>query len=87
MTAAFVLEDQLFMTIPIPCFADALPLMFGVMYVLDSKYPAKLGLTFSFIQKILMGLDDGKELKPRLNTLNNNLLYANGLGLFEPLVR
>ena len=48
--------------------------MFGVMYVLDSKYPAKLGLTFSFIQKILMKLEDGKGLKPRLYTLSNNLL-------------
>ncbi|KAL0148097.1 hypothetical protein M9458_056637, partial [Cirrhinus mrigala] len=38
--------------------------MFGLIYALDLSYPKEMANTFEFIQKVLLGLDDGK-LKPR----------------------
>ncbi|KAL6455495.1 hypothetical protein MHYP_G00360350 [Metynnis hypsauchen] len=46
--------------------ADALLMMFGLMYALNLDYPKELTHTFNFIQKVLMGLDD---FKPRLLNL------------------
>lgn len=70
---AIVVEDDVVMS-DIPRFADAFALLFGLIYVLHLGYPRKLTLTFSFIQKVLMGLDDGKPLKPCLLSLKNELL-------------
>ncbi|KAK1904436.1 Aconitate hydratase A [Dissostichus eleginoides] len=58
----------------IPRMADSFALLFGLMYVLHLDYPKKLINTFTFIQKVLMGLDDGKPLKPCLLNLKNDLL-------------
>ena len=40
-----------------------------------SSYPAKLSLSSTLVQKVLMGLDDCKELKACLNYLNDNPLH------------
>uniref|UniRef100_A0A1A8FMQ8 Si:ch211-155i14.1 n=1 Tax=Nothobranchius korthausae TaxID=1143690 RepID=A0A1A8FMQ8_9TELE len=48
-------------------FADAYALLFGLIYALHLDYPRKLVHTFTFVQKVFMGLDDGKPLKPRLH--------------------
>uniref|UniRef100_A0A3Q3SLA9 Uncharacterized protein n=1 Tax=Mastacembelus armatus TaxID=205130 RepID=A0A3Q3SLA9_9TELE len=70
---AIVVEDDLVMS-DNPRFADAFALLFELMYALHLDYPRKLIHTFTFIQKVLMGLDDGKPLKPCLYSLKNNLL-------------
>uniref|UniRef100_A0A673LBP7 Uncharacterized protein n=1 Tax=Sinocyclocheilus rhinocerous TaxID=307959 RepID=A0A673LBP7_9TELE len=72
-STAIVVEDDVVMS-DIPRFADAFVLLFGLIYALHLDYPKKLSLTFSFIQKVLMGLDDGKPLKPCLLSLKNDLL-------------
>uniref|UniRef100_A0A672NLC4 Uncharacterized protein n=1 Tax=Sinocyclocheilus grahami TaxID=75366 RepID=A0A672NLC4_SINGR len=72
-STAIVVEDDVVMS-DIPRFADAFVLLFGLIYALHLDYPKKLSLTFSFIQKVLMGLDDGKPLKPCLLGLKNDLL-------------
>uniref|UniRef100_A0A3B3QPH9 Uncharacterized protein n=1 Tax=Paramormyrops kingsleyae TaxID=1676925 RepID=A0A3B3QPH9_9TELE len=68
-----VVEDE-FVLSNIPTFPEAFVLLFGLMYALHLDYPRKLIHTFTFIQKILMGLDDGKPLKPCLLNLKNELL-------------
>lgn len=70
---SIVVEDNMMM-MSIPRFSDAFALVFGLMYVLHLDYPSKLTNTFTFIQKVVMGLDDGKPLKPRLLGLKNDLL-------------
>uniref|UniRef100_A0A672N6N1 Uncharacterized protein n=1 Tax=Sinocyclocheilus grahami TaxID=75366 RepID=A0A672N6N1_SINGR len=59
-STAIVVEDDVVMS-DIPRFADAFVLLFGLIYAF-------------FIQKVLMGLDDGKPLKPCLLRLKNDLL-------------
>ncbi|XP_026029850.1 uncharacterized protein LOC113025862 isoform X1 [Astatotilapia calliptera] len=58
----------------IPRFADAFALLFGLIYALHLDYPRKLVHTFTFVQKIFMGLVDGKPLKPCLHAFKNDLL-------------
>ncbi|KAL3976508.1 interleukin 18 [Sarotherodon galilaeus] len=70
---AVVVEDDLVMR-DIPRFADAFALLFGLIYALHLDYPRKLVHTFTFVQKIFMGFDDGKPLKPCLHALKNDLL-------------
>ena len=70
---AIVVEDELVMS-NIPRLAESFALLFGLMYVLHLDYPRKHIHTFTFIQKVLMGLDDGKPLKPCLLNLKNDLL-------------
>lgn len=67
VNAAVVVEDELVIG-DIPKWADAFVLLFRLFYVLH------LVNTFTFIQKLLMGLEDGKQLKPCLLRLKNNLL-------------
>ncbi|XP_048861283.1 uncharacterized protein LOC125730418 [Brienomyrus brachyistius] len=57
----------------LPRFADAVLVMFGLIYALHLSYPRGLTNTFEFIQKILLGLDDGK-LSPKLQSLKNDLM-------------
>lgn len=67
---SIVLEGQEIVTLG--NFTEAFLVMFGLMYTLHPSYPKDLKLTFEFVQKILLGLDDSK-LSPRLQTLKNNL--------------
>ncbi|XDV22201.1 hypothetical protein PO909_027150 [Leuciscus waleckii] len=67
---SIVVEDDVVMS-DIPNLADAFVLLLGLMYALHLDYPKKLINTFTFIQKIIMGLDDGKPLKPCLLSLKN----------------
>uniref|UniRef100_A0A3Q3X9F6 Uncharacterized protein n=1 Tax=Mola mola TaxID=94237 RepID=A0A3Q3X9F6_MOLML len=60
---AIVVEDELVLS-DIPNLADALALLFGLMNALLLASPRNLIHTFTFIQKVLIGLDDGKPLKP-----------------------
>lgn len=54
--------------------ADALVLLFGLIYALHLEYPAKLNGFFEFIQIILLNLDDGRrQIKPKLLSLKNEL--------------
>lgn len=53
--------------------ADAYVLLLGLIYALHLHYPKDLANAFDFIQKVLMGLEDGK-LKPRVLSLKNDLL-------------
>lgn len=72
---AVVVEDE-FVLSDIPAFPEAFVLLFGLMYALHLDYPRKLIHTFTFMQKMLMGLDDGKALKPCLLNLKNELLIT-----------
>lgn len=65
-----VLEGQEIVTLA--NFPEAFLVMFGLLYALHISYPKKLKLTFEFVQKIILGLEDGK-LSPRLQTLKNNM--------------
>ncbi|RXN32102.1 sterile alpha motif domain-containing 3 [Labeo rohita] len=47
--------------------------LFGFMYALHLKYPKGLAKTFEFVQKVLLGMDDGK-LSPSVQTLKNELM-------------
>ncbi|MGH0159159.1 UNVERIFIED_CONTAM: hypothetical protein FKN15_049618 [Acipenser sinensis] len=69
---SIVLESEVMVT-NLPRLADAFLVMFGLIYALHLNYPKELANTFEFIQKILLGLEDGK-LKPRLQALKNDLL-------------
>ncbi|XP_035990328.1 uncharacterized protein LOC118562181 [Fundulus heteroclitus] len=73
ISTAIVVEDEFVMR-DITTFADAYVLLFGLVYALHLDYPKKLVGTFTFIQKLLMGLDDGAPLKPSLLSLKNDLL-------------
>lgn len=59
--------------VELPTFADAFVTLFAMMYVLHISYPKDLANTFDFMQKVLMGLEDGK-LKPRVLSLKNDLM-------------
>ncbi|KAK1890646.1 Aconitate hydratase A [Dissostichus eleginoides] len=69
-----ILVEGGFVISNIPRMADSFALLFGLMYVLHLDYPKNLINTFTFIQKVLMGLDDGKPLKPCPLNLKNYLL-------------
>ncbi|KAI2650184.1 Cell division protein SepF [Labeo rohita] len=67
-----ILENEVVIT-NLQRLSDAFLLMFGLIYALDLSYPKEMANTFEFIQKVLLGLDDGK-LKPRVLALKNDLL-------------
>ncbi|KAL1248863.1 hypothetical protein QQF64_022181 [Cirrhinus molitorella] len=52
---------------------EAFLVLFGFMYALHIKYPKGLAKTFEFVQKVLLGMDDGK-LSPSMQTLKNELM-------------
>ncbi|RXN36558.1 sterile alpha motif domain-containing 3 [Labeo rohita] len=56
-----------------PRLADGVLVMFGLIYTLHLSYPMGMTNTLEFIQKILLGLEDGK-LSPKLETLKNDLM-------------
>uniref|UniRef100_A0A3Q3NBK1 PB1 domain-containing protein n=1 Tax=Mastacembelus armatus TaxID=205130 RepID=A0A3Q3NBK1_9TELE len=53
--------------------SDAFVTLFALIYALHLSYPKDLANTLNFIQKVVMGLDDGK-LRPRVLSLKNELL-------------
>ncbi|CAB1334256.1 unnamed protein product [Coregonus sp. 'balchen'] len=67
-----VVEDEILVSGPTNL-ADSFILLFGYVYALDLQYPKNLELTFTFIQKVVMCLEDNKPLKGRLLTLKNDL--------------
>ncbi|XP_062847746.1 uncharacterized protein LOC134310155 [Trichomycterus rosablanca] len=67
-----VVEGNIVMS-EIPKMLDAFLLLFGLIYVFNIEYPKKLENTFTFIQKIMVCLDDQTALKPCLLTLKNEL--------------
>ncbi|CAB1318306.1 unnamed protein product [Coregonus sp. 'balchen'] len=67
-----VVEDEILVSGPTNL-ADSFLLLFGYVYALDLQYPKNLELTFTFIQKVVMCLEDNKPLKGRLLTLKNDL--------------
>lgn len=69
---AIVLESDIVAS-DLPTLVDAFVMLFGLMYALHLSYPKGLTHTFDFIQTVLMGLDDGKPLKPKLLSLKNDL--------------
>ena len=68
------MEDEIIVSGPTNL-ADSFLLLFGYVYALDLKYPKNLELTFSFIQKVVMCLEDNKPLKGRLTLLVFSPLY------------
>lgn len=68
---AVVLEGNI--VIESSTLADAFVILFALTYTLHLNYPKELLNTFDFIQKVLMGLEDGK-LRPRVLSLKNDLL-------------
>uniref|UniRef100_A0A0F8ATN7 Sterile alpha motif domain-containing protein 3 n=1 Tax=Larimichthys crocea TaxID=215358 RepID=A0A0F8ATN7_LARCR len=70
---SIVIEDEVVIS-ELPRLADAFVVLFGLIYALHLDYPKKLTHTFTFIQKVLMCLDDNKPLKPCLLSLKNDLL-------------
>ncbi|KAF7645401.1 hypothetical protein LDENG_00205070 [Lucifuga dentata] len=69
---AIVVEDDIVVS-DLHEMADAFVLLFGLMYALHLDYPKKLMHTFTFTQTVIMGLDEGKPLKPCLLNLKNHL--------------
>uniref|UniRef100_UPI000D3040EA uncharacterized protein LOC112434934 n=1 Tax=Maylandia zebra TaxID=106582 RepID=UPI000D3040EA len=67
-----VVEDEILVNGPTNL-AESFLLLFGYIYALDLQYPKKLELTFTFIQKVVMCLEDNKPLKGRLLMLKNDL--------------
>nr|XP_054604177.1 uncharacterized protein LOC129165310 [Nothobranchius furzeri] len=68
-----VLEDQVVMTHY--RWTDALVCLFGLIYALHLSYPVKCSSFFEFIQVVLLKLDDErKQLRPKLQTLKNELV-------------
>lgn len=53
--------------------AQAICLIFGLMYALHLDYPKKLKNTFDFIQRVMLNLGVGN-LRPKLQSLKNALL-------------
>ncbi|KAK6489448.1 hypothetical protein HHUSO_G6244 [Huso huso] len=56
---SIVLESEVMVT-NLPRLADAFLVMFGLIYALHLSYPKELANTFEFVQKILLGLEDGE---------------------------
>lgn len=54
-------------------FDDAFIVVFALIYTLNLDYPRELANTFEFVQKVLIGLDDGR-LKSKILTLKNAIL-------------
>lgn len=69
-----VIEDGIVVR-SLPRLADALLLLFGLIYALHLDYPKKLIHTFTFVQKTLLCLDDNRPLKPCLSLKNE--LFSN----------
>lgn len=69
----FLCPDRVAVIIEGNLVVDAYVVLLGLIYVLRLHYPKDLANAFNFIQKVLMGLEDGK-LKPRLLSLKNDLL-------------
>ncbi|KAF4111614.1 hypothetical protein G5714_008645 [Onychostoma macrolepis] len=69
---SIILENEAVIT-GLQRLSDAFLLMFGLIYALDLSYPKEMANTFEFIQKVPLGLDDGK-LKPRVLALKSDLL-------------
>ncbi|KAL1268069.1 hypothetical protein QQF64_033432 [Cirrhinus molitorella] len=68
---AVLIEDNI--VIESSTLADAFIILFALTYILHLNYPKQLLNTFDFVQKVLMGLEDGK-LRPRVMSLKNDLL-------------
>ncbi|XP_052444057.1 uncharacterized protein LOC127985893 [Carassius gibelio] len=67
-----VVEDEMLVSGP-TTLADSFLLLFGYVYALDLQYPKNLELTFTFIQTVVMCLEDNKPLKGHLLMLKNDL--------------
>lgn len=67
-----VVEDEILVSGP-TSLADSFILLFGYIYALDPQYSKELELTFTFIQKVVMCLEENKSLKGPLLTLKNDL--------------
>ncbi|KAK7878214.1 hypothetical protein WMY93_031166 [Mugilogobius chulae] len=72
VSAAIVIEDEILLS-DISSWPEAFVLLFGLVYALHLDYPKKLLHTFTFAQKFLLGLEDGKPLKSCLINLQNDL--------------
>lgn len=59
--------------IEVPTLAEAFAMLFALIYALRLRNPKDLANTFDFIQKALMGLEDGM-LRPRVLTLKMTFL-------------
>ncbi|XP_048835194.1 uncharacterized protein LOC125710059 isoform X1 [Brienomyrus brachyistius] len=72
LSMAIVIEGRIVMSdlLNLP---QALCLLFGLLYSLHLEYPKSMKNTFSFIQKVMLGLGENK-LSPKLQTLKNLLL-------------
>ncbi|XP_041482320.1 uncharacterized protein LOC121429408 [Lytechinus variegatus] len=54
--------------------ADALILIFGLVYAVDLQYPPKLKYLFEVIQKLIMGLEGSGKLSPKVQSLKLKLM-------------
>ncbi len=54
--------------------AHATAMLFGLIYSLNLSYPKNLKYFFEAVQNIIMKLDDGKCLSPKIQSLKNKLL-------------
>lgn len=67
-----ILEGNLVMD-DIESHAQAICLIFGLIYALHLDYPKSLKNTFDFIQRVMLNLGVGN-LRPKLQSLKNALL-------------
>ncbi|KAL7852255.1 hypothetical protein SRHO_G00180400 [Serrasalmus rhombeus] len=72
LSVSVILEDQVVMSHR--SWADALVNLFGLLFALHLSYPEKLAGFFEFVQIVILNLDDGgRQLKPKLQALRNEL--------------
>ncbi|XP_039676772.1 uncharacterized protein LOC120571754 [Perca fluviatilis] len=72
VSTAIILEGGIVMN-NLQNLPQALCLFFGLSYALHLDYPKAMKNTFSFIQRVMLGLGENK-LPPKLQTLKNLLL-------------
>ncbi|XP_056313109.1 sterile alpha motif domain-containing protein 3 [Danio aesculapii] len=68
---AIILEGKVVMD-DVPTLPHAVCLLFALIYALNLDYPKTMSNTFEFVQRVMLSLG-GKNLKPKLQTLKNQL--------------
>lgn len=68
---AIILEGKVVMD-DVPTLPHAVCLLFALIYALNLDYPKTMSNTFEFVQRVMLLLG-GKNLKPKLQTLKNQL--------------
>lgn len=71
-----IIEGQSMVDIAVSSVSHAVALLFGVIYALNLTYPKEYKYFWEVIQRIIMKLDDGRNLSPKVQGLNDKLTSA-----------